>query len=196
MRTIPHAVPVTPAAPRMLHIVPPSARRGSMAGLFAALDALGHCIGVCDSNGMALEQTSRFREMTAGHPDGGAVQALILSTIGRMTAGKRSTEAASADHVVHISSCHIEGMPMYLVEIEAMAGPIPMPTDDELRRRFGLSDREASVGRLILCGKSNKSIAESLRISPHTARHHTENLLQKLQLRSRTEVAMKLLAPR
>ncbi len=44
------------------------------------------------------------------------------------------------------------------------------------------------VARLLAERRSNQGTAADLRISAHTARHHTPRVLQKLGVRSRSEV--------
>lgn len=65
-------------------------------------------------------------------------------------------------------------------------------TDDELRQRFGLTEREVQVARLLATGQRNADVARGLGISPHTARRHTERVLQKLGLASRAQIADRL----
>jgi DNA-binding CsgD family transcriptional regulator len=60
-----------------------------------------------------------------------------------------------------------------------------IPASDSLRTRYGLTVRELQVASLIMHRLSNTEIARMLGISPHTARHHTENVLAKLGVRSR-----------
>jgi len=64
-----------------------------------------------------------------------------------------------------------------------------LPTQASLMRRFGMTAREADVALLLAQGKRNTAIAEALKISPHTARHHTENVLTKLDVHARSEVS-------
>ena len=52
-----------------------------------------------------------------------------------------------------------------------------------------LSQRERDVLRLIAQGLSNKEIGVALSLSPHTIKAHLRSILDKLQLRNRTEVA-------
>ena len=53
------------------------------------------------------------------------------------------------------------------------------------------SDGLAASGLLARC-KTNGEIAEALCISPHTARHHTEAVLRKLEVGSRRQVARRV----
>ncbi|CAN5859280.1 hypothetical protein BH23GEM7_BH23GEM7_22980 [soil metagenome] len=66
-------------------------------------------------------------------------------------------------------------------------------SEQALQQRFGLTRRESEVARLIVEGKSNLAIATALGISPHTAHHYTERVLLKLAVRSRGEIAAKVL---
>jgi DNA-binding CsgD family transcriptional regulator len=51
-----------------------------------------------------------------------------------------------------------------------------------------LTPRELQVARLLALGDSNAQIASALRISPHTARRHTESVMLKLGAKSRAQV--------
>lgn len=68
-----------------------------------------------------------------------------------------------------------------------------LPSDDELRTHFGLTRKEVGVARLLAEGLTNGELAEALTISPHTARHHTENVLSKLSVPSRRAVRERLM---
>ena len=61
--------------------------------------------------------------------------------------------------------------------------------DEGLRQRYRLSRREVEVLRLLLLGKSNVGVADALRVSAHTARHHTERILMKVHVHSRAQLA-------
>lgn len=62
----------------------------------------------------------------------------------------------------------------------------------EIRGRWGLTDQQARVARLLGEGLRNDDIARELSISPYTARRHTEQVLAKLNVRSRVQVAARL----
>jgi DNA-binding CsgD family transcriptional regulator len=66
--------------------------------------------------------------------------------------------------------------------------------DAALRERFGLSRREVEVARLIATGLSNRAVAKRLGLSPHTVRHHGERVFDKLGVRTRADIAIKLRA--
>jgi DNA-binding CsgD family transcriptional regulator len=58
--------------------------------------------------------------------------------------------------------------------------------------RLGLTRREAQVARLLARRATNREIAEQLAMSPHTVRHHAENVFAKLGVHSRRAIGMQL----
>jgi DNA-binding CsgD family transcriptional regulator len=69
------------------------------------------------------------------------------------------------------------------VSLDRVAFKTPAP--DSVRARYRLTVRELQVASLLMHRFSNAEIARMLGISPHTARHHTENVLLKFGVRSR-----------
>jgi DNA-binding CsgD family transcriptional regulator len=55
--------------------------------------------------------------------------------------------------------------------------------------QFGLTKREAQIARLLARRATNREIAEQLDLSPHTVRHHVENIFVKLGVQSRRTIA-------
>ena len=66
---------------------------------------------------------------------------------------------------------------------------VELPSRDALMKRFGLTGREADVALRLAMGQRNAMIANEMRISTHTARHHTENVLAKLGVHTRAQVS-------
>ena len=58
--------------------------------------------------------------------------------------------------------------------------------------RFGLTARETEVARLLARRATNREIAEQLDMSPHTVRHHAENIFAKLGIHSRRSAAAQM----
>jgi DNA-binding response OmpR family regulator len=60
--------------------------------------------------------------------------------------------------------------------------------DVDLRERYGLTDRQVEVARLIASGCTNAEIATKLGLSFYTARNHAEQVMAKLGVSSRAAV--------
>ena len=75
---------------------------------------------------------------------------------------------------------------MVMLRREAIASA-PL-TEHALASRFGLTPQESRVALMLADQRSNRDIADRLGISVHTARHHTERVLSKLEIHSRYDV--------
>jgi len=60
----------------------------------------------------------------------------------------------------------------------------------DTERESVLTSREQEVAALLAGGRTNREIAQTLVITVSTAERHVANILNKLGLRSRTEVAV------
>lgn len=70
------------------------------------------------------------------------------------------------------------------VFVETQSNPLPPSADNPLTKR------ELEILALIATGKSNQEIGEILYISSGTVRIHVHNILQKLEVRDRTQAAI------
>jgi DNA-binding response OmpR family regulator len=61
-------------------------------------------------------------------------------------------------------------------------------SDDELHERYGLTDRQIAVARLVAEGCTNAEVAERLGLSFYTARNHAEQVMLKLGVSNRSSV--------
>lgn len=59
-----------------------------------------------------------------------------------------------------------------------------------LPEELGLTPRELEIVGYIACGENNKEIAEKLFISEKTVKNHVSNILKKMKLEDRTQVAV------
>jgi NarL family two-component system response regulator LiaR len=98
----------------------------------------------------------------------------------------------SPDELVHaIRAVHRGETPLHpdiarkLVEqVAHQAGPAPEPQAEQL------TGREREVVRLVAQGRSNSEIARALVISDKTVKTHISNILSKLGLQDRTQLAI------
>lgn len=162
--------------------------------LFRALDRLGQPVIVFDHNGKQVHQTEAVAELLKRDPQRdillSEVNALVR-TRGLSACVKVTTELARYELRASSYAEDSATRAMLLVAVDRRT-PI-VRSEQELRALFGLTRAEARVALLMARALSNNEIAQTLIISPHTARRHTERILMKLQLRSRAEVAAKLL---
>lgn len=75
---------------------------------------------------------------------------------------------------------------------EAKLPPAVSSIRDEAVSAFQkyLTAREAQVAELVAQGDSNKEIGERLRLSAKTVKNHVSNILRKLALQRRTQIAI------
>ncbi len=65
-------------------------------------------------------------------------------------------------------------------------------TSDNVQQRFGLSPRQAEVALLLAQGHTTADIAKMLDLTTHTVRHHAEQVLQRLNVRTRQQAMVRL----
>jgi NarL family two-component system response regulator LiaR len=137
------------------------------------------------------------RQITENHPD---IRVLVLTSfitddkvfpaikagaMGYLLKDTGSSELIDAIRKVHRGeiSLHPEIAQKVLSEVRQPSAEVQLAPDP-------LTEREVEVLKLVAEGKSNKEIAEELKISPHTARTHVNRILNKLHLANRVKATL------
>ena len=77
----------------------------------------------------------------------------------------------------------------------APLGAVRLLEDAELRERYGLTERQVTITRLLAEGYTNAEIASQLGLSFFTVRNHAEHVMGKLGVSTRASVASLLYEP-
>ena len=172
-----------------------------------AIDALGRPIRVCSDSGAILHQSPSLSRLLEEDYQSQEIERRIDRIVEALTARSRSGALEPAMPVratvrtnrdlYHLNGCVVKSgifsrSPSVMIVVETSEQVLP--GEAELRDRFGLTLQEVRVAILISRRGSNREIAEALAISEHTARHHTEQVMSKLDVHSRKDVAARLLA--
>jgi DNA-binding CsgD family transcriptional regulator/tetratricopeptide (TPR) repeat protein len=104
----------------------------------------------------------------------------------RIGAGPIATEAGALARRARLGRNRPVAVP---ADTLAAAGPGNQAAAADELARFGLTDREREVLRLLAAGQSNPEIARALFISAKTASVHVSNILAKLGVSGRVEAA-------
>lgn len=179
---------------------------GDHQDLAYAFDVVPACLAFFDLNGELHFANRAITQLWSGSPDGAMLRA-VVEGFAYLTGYRIRAESTSSEgRVVEVGTrevrlpsggtCRVRAS--YIapslfgrgstVLISAECTPADSLPDEALSQRFGLTAREIHVARLLAEGKSNAQVAADMYISPHTARTHTERVLQKLGARSRAEV--------
>ena len=81
-----------------------------------------------------------------------------------------------------LRACHGEVTKTHTSQARTIGSP------GDLQKRFGISNRELDIIRLICKGYSNKKISDELFISISTVKDHNQHIYRKLGIRSRTQL--------
>lgn len=158
-------------------------------------DLLPHPVAVLDPLGRALLANDAFRALAAS-PEGRRTEDEV-SAFARALACGAEPCAVRALGGFELRARRMEttwpGQPRtVLVVVHPSAAAVD---DAAIRARWGLTRTQARVARLLAEGRCNGDVARAMHISPHTARHHTGQVLAKLGIVGRAQVAARLAAP-
>jgi DNA-binding CsgD family transcriptional regulator len=158
------------------------------------LDGSRRVMSAADLGGERRFARTRYGDFL--HRAGFAHQAtLFLRHAGRIVGGAlllRTPDEPDFDARDLAFLAHVQPLVETAYEL-ALAPPPSMEREDLLRAR-GLSPREQDVARLAAGGASNAEIARALMIGSATVKTHLTHVYDKLEVRTRTQVAV-LLGP-
>ena len=166
------------------------------------VDAVDVPVAVTNRAGKVTQMNGPAREFFIGRV--GARLREAVETLARVTLGERKHVAEGVPNRVRridighqrftvtlvlagndVASQDIGAMLMLRRETSASS---PAITESALVSRFQLTPQEARVALMLADHRSNREIAARLGVSVHTARHHTERVLAKLEIHSRHDV--------
>lgn len=178
---------------------------------FRALDALDQGVVFFNCDGTLLHANRAMAELFEAAPEGEALRREVeffATTLCGLVRFRRLEEVGTVEPLAtrevptagrrfRLQGSFI-GLDLFSTgpsTLIAVEHPTPDPfSDASLRMRFRLTRQESRVARLLAQGWTNPEMAESLSISAYTVKRHTEHVLQKLQARSRAEVAFRILS--
>jgi DNA-binding CsgD family transcriptional regulator len=95
---------------------------------------------------------------------------------------------------LHLSASRLRGLPGEQRISVVLAPARAADTVPLVLSAHGLTAREAEVARLVLRGESTRAIVEALHISRYTLQDHLKSVFDKVGVRSRRDLALRLLA--
>lgn len=122
--------------------------------------------------------------LTTFNDDEYVAAALKYGAMGYLLKDTPSDELAAAIRAIYKGYTQLGPGLVDKILSSAHVAPVPPPLWDEL------TPREQEVLRLIAKGDSNREIAQTLYISEGTVKNHVTNILQRLNLRDRTQAAI------
>lgn len=122
--------------------------------------------------------------LTISEKDEDLFNAMKAGAKGYLLKGAGPEELVRA--IAHVAEGGVIISPAMAPKLLFEIGTEPKPAEKE---ETGLSPRETEILQLIADGLTDREIAERLFISVNTAKTHLKNILAKLQLKSRAQIA-------
>jgi DNA-binding CsgD family transcriptional regulator len=188
------------AMPRVsprIHAIPPA-----KTSIIRFVDAVDTPVSLTDRDGRLTSMNAPARDFFVGRT-GTRLRSLVENAVrvamsDRRKAGDGFPNPARRFEIEHerfhmtivLAGNDVAGQDigaMVMLRRESIA-EAPLATEQSLAERFSLTPQEARVAMLLAEHRSNRDIADRLGVSVHTARHHTERVLAKLDIHSRYDV--------
>jgi DNA-binding NarL/FixJ family response regulator len=134
----------------------------------------------------ACPQT-RIAMLTASEEDDNLITALQISTRAYILKGVAARELVRILRAVAAGETYVPPVLAAHMLLERSRPLPPSQPEDALKE---LTEREHQILGELASGLSNKEIGQNLFLSEKTVKHYITNILQKLQVRNRTEAAL------
>ncbi|WP_412069472.1 helix-turn-helix transcriptional regulator [Rubrivirga sp. IMCC43871] len=169
----------------------------------AMLDVLPEPVAVYGADGRTIHRNAAFEHVLAADSQRLRVEAeagALAREVGAGTVGARPERRVLTARGAYTLRAMVLPRgggfgPAPAVVVTVMPPSDPWPDERALRDRFALTRREGEVAMLLARGLANDAVAHALCISPHTARRHTEQVMGKLDVAARAQVAAAILEP-
>ena len=168
----------------------------SLAPLAGVLDKLDHGVVLlasdldeCFTNAAAERMLGADAERGVISREMRSVYRVAVMHDGRPAEAEVATRKARYRMRATMLRYRIQELRSRAVLVTIVRASAELPSRERLMHRFRMTAREADVALLLARGRRNTAIAEELAISVHTARHHTESVLSKLDVHARSEVS-------
>lgn len=119
----------------------------------------------------------------------------ILQTDSKEPARRKVTFPSGKHFIVESSGKSEKGSQRWLVLLLEAVEEVPID-EDAVLARWPLTDRERDVGKLLLRGLSNESIAREIDVSVETVKTHVRSIFEKSGTHSRGEFLAAVLRSR
>ncbi len=168
----------------------------SLAPLAGVLDNLEHGVVLVDAGDRECFTNSAAERLLGADAERGLISREMRSVSrtalmhgGRPAEAEVATRKARYRVRATMLPSRIQEMRSRAVLVTIVRASAELPSVERLMQRFRMTAREADVALLLARGRRNTAIAAELTISIHTARHHTESVLAKLNVHARSEVS-------
>ena len=126
----------------------------------------------------------RILMLTVSEEEENLFAAIQAGALGYLLKNADASELLEAIHRIHTGEAMISPAMTFRLLQALKSGGIPAPLSE-----LPLTSREQDVFQLLARGASNRQIAKTLMITENTVKTHVRNILEKLELHSRNEVA-------
>jgi DNA-binding CsgD family transcriptional regulator len=151
-----------------------------------------------NGRGIALFEAENLRgdllSARPSHPLSRLIEEILRTDAGE-AARRKVTFPSGKQFIVESSGKSEKGSQRWLVMLLEPLGEVPID-EGAVLVRWPLTDRERDVGKLMLRGLSNESIARELEISQETVKTHVHSILEKSGTHSRAEFLAAVLRSR